>query len=112
MRRHESKFEGGVRRAPACMERMTRTTSPWIEPPARRIATRRLVLRAVEPADAAELHAVAERNRERLEPWMSVPALEEIEAALPRVAHGFATGGDLVYVITSRAGAIIGGAGA
>ncbi len=56
-------------------------------PPAYRIETDRLVLRPWEPADAAPLRDLVERNHEHLKPWMpwaqTIPTLDE-EIALVR----------------------------
>jgi RimJ/RimL family protein N-acetyltransferase len=91
---------------------MSEHRAPWVDPPATRIETRRLVLRALAPGDAAPLWALIETNRARLAPWMRLPGRAELEAGLPRVAAGFAGGGDLRYAVLSRGGELLGCAGA
>lgn len=86
-------------------------------PPAYRILTRRLILRCWEPADAAELRAVIEANREYLLPWMpwainEPTSLEDKIQLVRRWRSAFDSDKDFVYGIFDRdTGQVLGGCG-
>jgi len=67
------------------------------------ILTDRLVLRAISPADAAEVGSTLWTNRDHLGPWINVPAVEPTEESvrlrLCALADAFAAGERLLYTV-------------
>ena len=72
------------------------------------IQSDRLVLRAISPADAAEVGRALWVNRDHLAPWIDVPSVEPTEEAMRRrlgeLADAFAAGERLLYTVRLPAG--------
>jgi RimJ/RimL family protein N-acetyltransferase len=62
----------------------------WLD--ATEIRTERLVLRALSPADGADIGRALWTNRDHLAPWIDVPSAEPTEASMRRRMHWFADG--------------------